>query len=74
MSSFFVNNPKTGVNYAIPLIYSPRESGVERIAFLEMSFSSSQVNFSNFVYSDGLGAISSANGHKADVLMVGYQR
>ena len=73
VSSFFVNNPKTGVNYAVPLLYSPG-SGVKRIAFLEMSFVSQQVNFSNFFYSDNLGAIGSASGIEADVVMVGYPR
>lgn len=73
VSSFFVNNPKTGVNYAVPLLYSPG-SGVKRIAFLEMSFVSQQVNFSNFFYSDNLGAIDSASGIEADVVMVGYPR
>ena len=66
-----MNNPKTGVNYAIPLLYSPG-SGVKRIAFLEMSFVLQQVNFSNFFYSDNLGAISSASGIEAEVVMVGY--
>ena len=73
-SSFFVIDPKTGVNYAIPLLYSPVGTSVKRIAFLEMSFVRQQVNFSNFVYSDNLGAISSASGIEADVVMIGYPR
>ena len=73
VSSFFVNNPRTGVNYALPLLYSPG-SGIKRIAFLEMSFMRKQVNFSNFFYSDNLGAISSASGIEAEVVMVGYPR
>ena len=73
-SSFFVNDPKTGVNYAIPLLYSPDGSSVKRISFLEMSFVSKQVNFSNFAYSDNLGAISSASGIEAEVAMIGYPR
>ena len=73
VSSFFVNNPKTGVNYAIPLLYSP-DGNVKRIAFLEMSFVRQQVNFSNFTYSDNLGAISSASGIEAEVAMIGYPR
>lgn len=71
VSSFFVNNPRTGVNYAIPLLYSPG-SGIKRIAFLEMSFVRKQVNYSNFFYSDNLGAINSSSGIEAEVVMVGY--
>ena len=73
VSSFFVNNPKTGVNYSIPLLYSP-DGSIKRIAFREMSFVRKQVNFSNFTYSDNLGAISSASGIDADVVMIGYPR
>ncbi|WP_337492928.1 hypothetical protein [Slackia isoflavoniconvertens] len=73
VSSFFVNDPKVGVNYSIPLLYSPG-SGIKRIAFLEMSFVRQQVNFSNFFYSDNLGAISSTSGIDADVVMIGYPR
>ena len=73
VSSFFVSNPKTGVNYSIPLLYSP-DGSIKRIAFLEMSFVRRQVNFSNFVYSDNLGAISSTSGIDADVVMIGYPR
>lgn len=72
-SSFFVTDPKVGVNYAIPLLYSPG-SGIKRIAFLEMSFVRQQVNFSNFAYSDNLGAISSVSGIEAEVSMIGYPR
>lgn len=68
-----MSNPKTGVNYAIPLLYSP-SSDIKRIAFLEMSFVRKQVNFSNFFYSDNLGAISSASGIEAEVSMTGYPR
>lgn len=73
VSSFFVIDPKVGVNYSIPLLYSPG-SGIKRIAFLEMSFVRQQVNFSNFTYSDNLGAISSASGIEAEVVMIGYPR
>lgn len=73
VSSFFISNPKTGVNYAISLLYSP-DSGVNRIAFLEMSFVKHQVNFSNFIYSDNFGAISYASGIEADVAIIGYSR
>lgn len=73
VSSFFVNDPKTGVNYAIPLLYSP-DSSVKRIAFLEMSFVRKQVNFSNFFYSDNLGAINSLSGIEAEVVIIGYPR
>ncbi len=68
-----MNNPRTGVNYAIPLLYSPG-SGIKRIAFLEMSFVHKQVNFSNFFYSDNLGAINSLSGIEAEVAMIGYPR
>lgn len=68
-----MNNPKTGVNYAIPLLYSP-DCSIKRIAFLEMSFVRKQVNFSNFVYSDNIGAIGSAKGINAEVVMIGYPR
>lgn len=73
VSSFFVIDPKVGVNYSIPLLYSPG-SGIKRIAFLEMSFVRQQVNFSNFFYSDNLGAISSASGIDAEVALIGYLR
>ena len=73
VSSFFVNNPKTGVNYSIPLLCSP-DGSVKRIAFLEMSFVRKQVNFSNFFYSDNLGAISHTSGIEAEVAMIGYPR
>ena len=73
VSSFFVIDPKVGVNYSIPLLYSP-DGGIKRIAFLEMSFVRQQVNFSNFVYSDNLGAISSTSKIDADVVMIGYPR
>lgn len=73
VSSFFVNDPKVGVNYSIPLLYSP-DGSVKRIAFLEMSFVRQKVYFSNFTYSDNLGAISSASGIEAEVAMIGYPR
>lgn len=73
VSSFFVNNPKTGVNYSIPLLYSSGGS-INRMAFLAMSFVGKQVNFSRFVYSDNLGAIISTVGIDADVVMIGYPR
>ena len=72
-ASHFIDDPKDGVNYAIPLISSPDGSDVKRIAFLEVSFFSGKLNFSKFSYSDNLGGIQTAD-VEADVRVVGYPR
>lgn len=72
-ASHFIDSPRNGVNYAVPLISSPDDSSVRRIAFLEVSFFAGKVNFSKFSYSDNLGSVQTAD-VEADVRVIGYPR
>lgn len=74
VTTHFINNPTTSVNYAIPLIYIPLGTEVKRIAFTSISFTSDGHTYlSRFTYVDNLGSISTLDNIKAKIDIVGYK-
>lgn len=75
VTTHFINNATTDVNYAIPLIYTPLGTNYRRIAFTDMSFSSDgHIYLSKFPFSDNFGNITTMDKIKAAIVIVGYKK
>lgn len=74
VTTHFINNPTTSVDYAIPLIYIPSGTELRRIAFTRISFTSDGHTYlSRFTFVDNLGSISTLDNIKAKIDIVGYK-
>lgn len=75
VTTHFINNPTTGVDYAIPLIYIPSKTELRRIAFTKISFTSDGHTYlSKFTFVDNFGSISTLDNIKAKIDIVGYKQ
>lgn len=74
VTTHFINNPTTDINYAIPMIYIPSKTEIRRIAFTSILFTSNGYAYlSKFTFVDNLGSILTIDNIKAKIDIVGYK-